>query len=335
MAPTDPRRLRLVLGSALLAAWAAVGAGTAVPGLGALRAEEGVACRHWAVLLAEDAGQHRVYDGLRKGLEAAQLERVCLRDAADAPEAFEALVAWHRARPAPAPLLFAIGGRAASRLLDAGFQGPGVVVTTRVEAGGLPLAPPPPLPAGVLGVRAALAAEALGAALRGALSLPPEAQPAVALAAQAAPRLPEEPLARFARAAGLRLVEPGAVPAPRALLHLRLGLGETLLPFEQARDLARAIPALLVADDPARFGPAGAGLLLVPDARRLGRTAAEAARRLARGEVPGGEELPVRTLEVWFDLDAARGQGVDPPLAFLAGVDVLRARRAGSTGSAR
>src|SRR5262245_9114694 len=105
--------------------------------------EEAFGCRHGAVLLPEDAGQNRVYDGIRKGLEFAQLERVCREETADEPAAFEALVARYRGKPAPTPLLFAIGHRAITRLLAAGFEGPGVLVTTELTAGNEPLVPEP------------------------------------------------------------------------------------------------------------------------------------------------------------------------------------------------
>lgn len=296
-------------------------------------AEEGVTCRHWALLLPEDAGQHRIYDGIRKGLEVAQLERVCLKDVADEPAAFAALLAWHRGLAAPQPLLFAIGQRATARLLAAGFAGPGVVVSTEVTAGGAPLAPGPVLPSRVVGVRAEVSAEMLGATVRGLLGLGTDARPPVAWAYAATPAELAEPLRRFAEAARLEPVPLSAeatnegAARPRVLLSLRLGLGETLLPFEQARAEALRLRAALLADDPARFARGGAAVVVVPDHRRLGRTAAEAGRRLWRQE-PGatGAPLVVRTTEVWVDLDAAHEQGVEPPLSFLAGVDTLRGR---------
>src|SRR5262245_14554496 len=96
--------------------------------------KEGVTCRHWAVLLPEDAGQHRVYDGVRKGLELAQMERVCLKEVEDGEASFRDLVAWHATLPKPDPLLFAIGRRAGARLVAAGYAGPGVLVSAEVTA---------------------------------------------------------------------------------------------------------------------------------------------------------------------------------------------------------
>src|SRR5262245_53440707 len=102
--------------------------------------KEGISCRHWAVLLPEDAGQYRVYDGIRKGLELAQLERVCLKEVEDTEASFQEFVAWHATLPKPEPLVFAIGRRAGARLVAAGYAGPSVLVTTEVTAKGEPLA---------------------------------------------------------------------------------------------------------------------------------------------------------------------------------------------------
>jgi hypothetical protein len=161
---------------------------------------ERTTCRHWAVLLPEDAGQHRTYDGIRKGLEVAQLERLCLKDLADDEAAFRAFVAEHRALPAPTPLVFAVGRRAGDRLLAAGFEGPGVQISIGVTVAGVPLAPDPALPAGVWRARGEIPAEILGQTLRDALgvarpraafagaSTTPPAAAAATRRAEAAPR---------------------------------------------------------------------------------------------------------------------------------------------------
>src|SRR5262245_57106516 len=122
----------------------------ALVGAPAVRAEpepkkEGITCRHWAVLLPEDAGQHRIYDGIRKGLELAQLERVCLKEVEDTETSFKEFVAWHATLPKPEPLVFAIGRRAGARLVAAGYAGPGVLISTEVTVKGEPLAPEPAL----------------------------------------------------------------------------------------------------------------------------------------------------------------------------------------------
>jgi len=116
--------------------------------------DERPTCRHWAVLLPEDAGQHRIYDGIRKGLEVAQLERLCLKDLADEEAAFRGFVEEHRGLPAPAPLVFAIGRRAGDRLLAAAFEGPGVYVSSGFTVEGTPLTPEPALPPSARRVRA-------------------------------------------------------------------------------------------------------------------------------------------------------------------------------------
>lgn len=288
----------------------------------------GTGCRHWAVLLPEDGAQYRTYDGIRKGLELAQLERLCLKDLPAGREALAGFVAEHAALPAPRPLVFAVGERAAGALLEAGFAGPGVVVSSGLTLAGEPLSAPRALPAGVWRVRGELAVEALGSTLREALGGP---RPRVAFAwdTGGGPR-PAWLLAvagRFAQGAGLELVEPDARDerAPQALLHLRLGFDDPLLDFARARSEALRLQVPLVGDDPSRFG-AGAALVLAPDPERLGRQAAEAGRRLWVGEPPPQVALGVRELRVAVDVDAAEAQGWHPTLAFLARAHDLRMR---------
>jgi hypothetical protein len=321
---------------------------TALLGAPATRAEpepkrEGVTCRHWAVLLPEDAGQHRVYDGIRKGLELAQLERVCLKDVTDEEASFKDLVAWHATLAKPEPLLFAIGRRAGARLVAAGYEGPGVLMSTEVTAQGELIAPEPALGPRMARVRAEVAAEVWGAALREMLGLESDATPKVDVAwAEERPGQARESLSRFAWAAGVKV--PGQASGwllgsmddnphsgdvdpspPRALLHVRLGVGERLLPFEKAREEALRLKIPLLSDDPARFG-SGAVLVIVPDHQRVGRTAAEAGRRLWRNEPDAlAKPLVVRSTEVWVDLVAAQAIGLEPPLTFLAAADRVRA----------
>lgn len=320
MRPWPRRSTRLALAALLT-----IGARSAP----AVAEPERPTCRHWAVLLPEDAGQHRVYDGIRKGLELAQLERVCLKDVPDDEASFGALVAWHQTLAAPAPLVFAIGRRAGARLVAAGYGGPGVLVSAEVTAAGAPLAPEPALGPRMARVRAEVAAEVWGAATHDLLGLGAEARPVVVLAWQVASVAGRSPfpdaVLPFAAAAGLEVEAPDATRGARAVLSLRMGVGETPLPFEKALALARALRVPLLSDDPARFGT-GATLLVVPDHQRAGRTAAEAARRLWRDE-PGARETPlvVRSTEVWVDLGAAEAAGLDPPLPFLAGADRVKA----------
>lgn len=288
----------------------------------------GTGCRHWAVLLPEDGSQLRTYDGIRKGLELAQLERLCLQDLPDGAEPYAAFVAAQAAQAAPRPLVFAVGERAARRLLEAGFAGPGVVVSSGPTLAGAPLVDLPALPPGAWRVRGELSVEAFGSTLCEALATP---RPRVAFAWEVPAGGPPAGLLaaaeRFAQGAGLERVDlaaPGA-RAPHALLHVRLGLGEPLLDFARARAEALRLRVPLVGDDLARFG-SGAALVLAPDPERLGRQAAEAGRRLWAGEPPPVPALGVRDLRVAVDVDACEAQGWTPPLAFLARAHDLRMR---------
>jgi hypothetical protein len=291
--------------------------------------QERVTCRHWAVLLPEDAGQHRVYDGIRKGLELAQLERVCLKDVADDDASFASLVTWHKTLPEPSPLVFAIGRRAGARLAAAGYAGPGVLASVELTARGVPLTSEAPLGPRTAWVRAEVPAEIWGAAVRDLLGLSPDSEPRYQI-----PWSPPHGDAtlgayqmRFFQAARLRPVWRDAAPSsppPQVLLHVRIGAGVNLVPFEEALAEAQRLRIPLLSDDPARFG-AGATLLVVPDYQRLGRMAAEAGRRLWRNEPNALETLVVRSTEVWVDLVAAEAIGLQPPLTFLASADRVRA----------
>jgi hypothetical protein len=95
-----------------------------------------------------------------------------------------------------------------------------------------------------------------------------------------------------------------------------------------ARIAERSGPAPVLSNNRARFGR-DACVVVAPDHGRLGRLAADAARRLRAGE--GRVEplrLSLRSAEVWVDLDALDRAGLSPPLPFLASAD--RLRRAGS-----
>jgi hypothetical protein len=296
----------------LIAAWAA-------PTLAGPE-EQAPGCKHWAVLLPEDAGQMRVYDGIRKGLELAQLERVCLKDLADTEQAFRAFVKEHAALPQPRPLVFMIGRRALDRMLAAGFEGPGVCVSAEWTAYGEPLRPEPALPPAVARVRARMPVESLGAVLRAALG----AQ-RVRVAFEGAEAVGSRALAgRFLRAAQLDEAQTGPDAAPQADARLRVRLG-LHAPIGAVAAHAVAEPGVWsVSDDVGDWGT-GAALVVGPDHERLGRTAAEAGRRLWRGEpTPVDQALDLRGFQVHVDLDACRARGVEPPLIFLAGVDGLR-----------
>jgi hypothetical protein len=194
-------------------------------------------------------------------------------------------------------------------------------------------------------VRAEVTAEIWGSALRDLLGLPAGTAVRAELAWFLDLTNPagEEVAKRFATAAGVQILRPipvGPAPTspvmptgpsgpvdqrpPQAMLHVRMGVGEHLLPFEQALAEAQRLRIPLLSDDPARFG-AGATLLVVPDYQRLGRMAAEAGRRLWRNEPNALEPLVVHSTEVWVDLIAAEAIGLHPPLTFLASADRVRA----------
>lgn len=317
--------LALLLLLALLARGAVAGPEDTAPG-----------CRHWAVMLPEDAGQLRIYDGIRKGLEVAQLERLCLKDLADTEEAFKAFVAEHAALPEPRPLVFLIGRRAGDRMLAAGFQGPGVYVSAEWTVEGAPLRPEPVLPPGVVRVRSELPGETLYQALLGAhgpccnsglhllrIPVPPEESAAAEL------------LRRLLQGTPIDVTTGTYAGACRLELALRSGLGVSSVP--------RPRQGLYVSDDVGDYG-AGAALVLCPDHERVGRTAAEAGRRLWRRE-PSDAALVVRGVQILVDLDVWDEQGTAfpvpagrcPPLTFLAGVDGIKGRRAPASapGAAR
>ena len=103
-----------------------------------------------AILLDDDAGLRKVYDGVRKGLEHAQLPRVALEEVADDAEAFRAFAA--RVAEKPPPLLFVLGRRAAERANQARVGGRRVFVDTAIADAKheVPDAPTPEGPAAVV-----------------------------------------------------------------------------------------------------------------------------------------------------------------------------------------
>jgi hypothetical protein len=319
--------VRAALRTILLAA-ALLGARSAAAG-----EEEGIGCHNFGVLFAEDAGQMRIYDGVRKGLELAQLRRVCLEDVKEDDASFAAfgrkIEATAAAAPAgaPPPLVFLIGPRAVSRGLAARLPAPTVCVDVGWTAARAPLVPlaTPSAPGAV--VRADLGGERLGQVLRELLG---KERPRVRVAWATVPDAAAKGLAALAEAAGFD-ASPGA---EEAWLHVHAGLGEALEPFPDLVKRARERHVPILSDDPARFGQ-GATVVLVPDFELVGRVAADAGRRLlAAGPVSVLPATRVATVEVWVDLDAADAQGVSIPLPFLASVDRLK-RSARARGAAR
>lgn len=298
----------------------------------------GTGCGLYALVDPDDAGVLLTYDGLRKGLELAQLPRICRHDPdprtggvvgfleRQAAEASALRAAGLRPEP-----LCAVGDRSCAAVVAAGTRLPFVMAVERYSADRRPLVPLPVPVAGAV-CYADVPAEHVGTVLRSFLgkdvrTLRPEA-PGTDAGAEA--------LAAFARAAGIRM-DPLPLPAAgapataappglAALLHLRITPARPLAPFTAALAAARRWHVPLITDDRARFGH-GAVVLLVARHETLGRVAADQARRLREDPSYAPAPRAVSGLEVWIDLQAADEQGVDLPLSFIARADKLKPSR--------
>jgi hypothetical protein len=318
------------------------------PFAGGARAEEPgpLDCPIKALLVGDDAGLRRVYDGIRRGLEQAELPRVCLEPLA-AGEEGEATLA--RLEQTPPPLLFVLGTAAARRLGERLSAVPRVYVDVAWRVGGRlhPAEATPRGPAAL--VHGVLPAARLGEVLRDLLGHGPDAAPPPVVALWPQPTDPEA-LARWRqtnadleREARVRLVpyRPEApADAPRAVLDLALETSPASLaatgrgaPDEEAAGIARALRAPLLSDRLENWR-AGAAVLLLPDHHLLGRVAADLGRQLLTAPLDTLLRREVLTTEVRLDLEAARAVGFEPPLSFVAGADVLR-RGARSGGAGR
>ncbi|MDJ0520957.1 MAG: hypothetical protein QNJ90_02665 [Planctomycetota bacterium] len=289
--------------------------------------ERGTTCDLHAFVDADDTGVLALYDGLRKGLELAQLPRVCQAELdprtgiAGFLEQLAAEASLLLTEGRPIGPVFAVGDVSAEALVAAGTRLPRVFAVERYTSARKPLRP---LPAdeGAAVVYADLSVEAVGALLR---RLTGTSRPAVAWAwdAKVFPPSAHEPVMAFGQAAKVLLKGAEKKAGVQALLHLRLGVGERLLPFDEAVRLARELGVPLISDDRGRFGQ-GAVVTLVARHRLVGRLAADAARRLRAepGKVPAPRAVP--GVEVWIDLKSADAQGVAVPLPLLAGADRLK-----------
>ena len=107
-------------------------------------------------------------------------------------------------------------------------------------------------------------------------------------------------------------------------------MGESPAPLSELLARARAGQRLLISDDVGHWRR-GVPVLVVPDFGLLGRIAADAGRELLETPDPPRvlrKRVSVSKLQV--DLNAARALGLEFPVPFLAGADVLRGpRRAG------
>lgn len=280
------------------------------------------------VFVDEDATLVKAYDGLRLGLEEANLPRACRKAPATDDAAGWALAA-REARDAGAPFVVALGRGASAAVAATAFEGatgrlPCVYVDVAVSLGFAAFPDAPRRPAPHATVRSELPLERLARVVLDLL--PGRPTPTVLLPWTKVPADVAALLARAEAVTGVRLSTDASVP-PDVILDLPLGAGETREPFAALVARARSLRVPLLSMDRARFGE-GAAVVVVPDAALLGRVAAEAARRAATA-APGDEpvRLVVRTTEVWVDLEAAAAEGLDPPLPFLARADRLRRAR--------
>jgi len=321
---TRPRGSRGVRRAAALALALACGVTTA-------RAEDAdpagsADCGVWA-WRDEDETMRVAYDGLRLGLEEANLPRICRKQpSSPTPEAFAASV--KEVLTSAPPFVAALGPVAGARLAAAPLPGksgrlPAVYVDLAWTVAGRTVPPPPSPPVPCAVVRAEVPAEAWGEVLR--RLLPGRPKPSVLIPWTAEDATAAALRREFGRAAGIEtrtLTEGGA--GVDAILEWAPGRGETAEAFEAVVARARALRVPLLSADRGRFGR-GAAVVLAPDAALLGRVAAEAARMLVAGE---GRDVPlrraVRATEVWVDLEAADAEGLAPPLPFLAAASRLR-----------
>ena len=316
------RAFRLTRAAALLAGLVGVTSSSAPAGEPP-KTEE-AACRVPALIVEEDPGLLAISDGVRRGLEEANLPRICRRRVEPDDTANWGLAAAEVAAE-KAPFAVVFGRRAAARWIAAphSTRTPTVYVDVATMAAGRPSPPAiePPVPAAV--VRAETPVEKWGKTLRDLL--PGRPQLVVRIAWEAETAEAGAWRREVAEAAGLTL----RVGVPEAggfdaILDVSCGLGETPMPFETSLAEARARRIPLLSTDRSKFGR-GAAVVLVPDHALLGRVAAEAARRLTAGEgIARPLAMSVTSLEVWVDLEAADAEGLKPPLPFLAAADRLR-----------
>jgi len=274
-----------------------------------------------AVLFEDDADLLRVYDGIRRGLEHAQLPRVSQEAPFGAADAKARAAVLARLEAHPPPLLFVLGREAALALEKRLPDVPRVFVDRAWEVNGeaQPPAPQPKAPAAV--VRSRIRGSRVAALLRG-LALGP-GRPRGALTWPATTPALREKARGLAAAAGFELVTEGGGEPPDVLLHLRLREGERPRPFAESVARARRAHVPLLSDDRAHWRH-GAAVLVLPDDALLGRVAAEAGRELLAAGRPLLLSRDVEVAEVWLDLEAARAEGLEAPLPFLAGADHLR-----------
>ncbi len=303
--------------SGLLAALVLVGAGVRPAGVRA-QDEGPFGCPIRAILLEENEILRRVYDGIRKGLEQAQLPRICL-ELASGPR--EANKIYERLASSPPPLLFVLG-RDAEASLGAHFATvPRVYVDTAWLVNGAPLPPDPDVRPPAAIVRGEVSAAHVAEALR---ELDLRSSRPVARLSWIDPDDALQAVARrLGDAAGFR---PAFAPAdgnPQVLLDLGVGAGEHRQKLSRLVTAAEKERVPLVSDDRSAWGR-GAAVVVMPDAFLLGRAAAEEGRRLLLEDRTRVLRRTVGAFEVGVDLGAAAREGLDVPLGFLARADMIR-----------
>ncbi len=290
--------------------------------------EGGTTCGLHAFVDEKDAGLLALYDGLRKGLELAQLPRVCRADpdpktggTAGFLERLAAQAAVDRAAKRPVGPVFAIGDAACAELDRAQTRLPAIYVLERYTSAREPVRPLPSAEAATI-VYADISVEAVGKLLR---RLTGKERPAVAWAwdAKTFPTSAHKPVMAFGDAAQVHLKAAQKDAGIDALLHLRLGVGERVLPFDEALRLARELGVPLISDDRGRFGQ-GAVVTIVARHELVGRVTADVARRLRKSGGTIGAPRSVPGVEVWIDLRSADEQGLSVPLPLLARADRLK-----------
>ena len=275
----------------------------------------------------DDEGLRLAYDGLRTGLEDASLPRVCLRRPAQDDVAGWERVAFEVSAERP-PFVVALGRRVGAHVAAGAFTGkdgrlPCVYVDIATSVGGRALPALPAYPAPCAIVRSVVPVEAWGPVLRALL--PGRPQPTVLLPWSAETKEAAALRREASRGGGFdaRLASEG-IAAPDAILDWFPSAGETVESFAATLARSRSLRAPLLCLDAASFGR-GAAVALLPDASLLGRVAADAARRLADGERdPSQLRVTTTAVELCVDLDAADGEGLSPPLPFLAAAHRLR-----------
>jgi len=280
------------------------------------------------VFVDDDATLVKAYDGLRLGLEEANLPRACRkRPATDDAKGWATAAAEVAA--VKAPFVVALGRAASAAVAATAFPGPTgrlpcVYVDVAVSLGFAAFPDLPRRPAPFATVRAEIPLERVGRVVTDLLP----GRPALTVLLPWS-RVPPDVAAVLARAeatTGVRWSTDASVP-PDVILDLPLDAGEVREPFAALLARARSLRVPLVSLDRGRFGE-GAAVVVVPDAALVGRVVAEAARRVASaGPDDDPLRLVVRTTEVWVDLEAAAAEGLDPPLPFLARADRLRRAR--------